>query len=354
MSLFFYPQTQNILYSYLFRSTVRIANRLLSEMLEFRNKLLVPISTIILLVCSMPTRSYAQIDSTYIASFGQRYSIQTYFGSNFTSLTQILDNDQETTYMPNAPYSIGLGLSWGKSSIGFGYGFPFMRDKKKGDTKSNTLAFQYHYYGRNFIADVSYQDYKGLYTETENKDNVHFYPDIHIKQYGVLWQYVFNGKKLSYRAAFNQTERQLKSAGSFLLGGGATYNTLKAETSLNLNEKNYIKNAQLGINAGYGYTWVVSKYVYVSGTLSLGFNLGSEYMGNFNLDKVRIYPSVYPRIAFGYNQDSWSLRLSAINNLTHISFTKAEKLSFMTGNIQISFIKRFGDIPIPALAKYLK
>ncbi len=295
---------------------------------------------------------YAQIDSAYVGSFGQKYSVQTFFGSNFTGLLQVIDNDEETMYMPNAPFSVGLGLSWGKSSIGFGYGFPFMRDPKKGKTKTNMFSFQYHYYGRRFIADIFFQDYKGLYTEDKDKDEVYyFFPDIRVTQYGALWQYVFNGKKLSYRAAFNQTERQLRSAGSFLLGGGATYNILKAQTSLDLNEKNTINNIQLGINGGYGYTWVINNRVYVSGSLSLGVNIGTEYMDDFALENIKAYPSVYPRIGFGYNHDSWSLRLSAINNLNHISYTKHEKLSFMTGNIQLTFIKRFGDIPV--LSRYL-
>lgn len=324
-------------------------------MLKPGNKLLVTLSIISLLICSTNAYSQTQVDSTYIGAFGQRYSIQTFFGSNFVGLIHTLDNDLETTYMPNAPFAIGLGVSWGKSSIGFGYGFPFMRDPKKGKTKTNMLSFQYHYYGRKFIADVFFQDYKGLYTEDEDKSEVyHFFPDIHVTQYGALWQYVFNGKKLSYRAAFNQTERQLKSAGSFLMGGGATYNVLKAQTSLDLNEKNTINNIQIGINGGYGYTWVANKRIYLSGTLSVGINIGKEYMDKFNFKDLDIYPSVYPRIGFGYNHDTWSLRLSAINNLTHISLTDKEKLSFMTGNIQLTFIKRFGDIPIPALKKYLK
>lgn len=320
-------------------------------MLKSAAKLFVFFTTIIFSSFSEQSYSRAQVDSTYIGSFGQRYSVQIYTGSNFTNLLHEIGN-KETIYMPNAPYAVGLGLSWGKSSIGFGYGFPFMRDKAKGDTKTNMLSFQYRYYGRKFIADLFFQDYKGLYTEDEDKEDVYyFFPDIHVTQYGAVWQYIFSGKKLSYRAAFNQTEKQLKSAGSFHLGGGTFYSRLKAESTFDLNEQNRINNIQIGMNGGYGYTWVINKHVYMSGSLSVGVNIGKEYMDKFNFKDLDAYPTIYPRVAFGYDHDTWSLRLSAMNNLTRISHTQKENMSFMTGTIQLTFIRRFGDIPV--LSKYL-
>lgn len=327
-------------------------------MLRSANRLITILVIVLISSFTVLSYSHAQVDSTYIGKFGQRYSVQVYSGNNFTGLYHIRGNDTETVYMPNTPVAIGLGLSWGKSSIGFGYGFPFMRDKKKGDTKSNMFSFQYHYYGNKFIADLFFQDYKGLYTEDEKNDEVYyFYPDIRVTHYGALWQYVFNSKKMSFRAAFNQAELQLKSAGSFLLGGEAFYNILRAQTTFNLNEKNRINNVQVGVSGGYAYTWVINRRLYLSGVLSVGVNVGTEYMDKFNLRSLSIYPSVSPRVAFGYNHDSWSLRLSTIYNTSYISYSEKDKMTFITGNLELTFIKRFGDIPIlskvPLLSKFM-
>ena len=291
--------------------------------------------------------AYAQVDSTYIGSFGKRYGIHTYFGQGFVALSQETGPNDDITYRPNIPISLGVGVSLGKSSIGFSYGFNFLRDKKRGDTKTNMLSFQYRYYLPKFIADVYFQDYKGLYTENDRENEIYnIYPDIKVTQYGVLWQYIFNGKKMSYRAAYNQTERQLKSAGSFHLGGAAYYNYLKADSSLTINEANKLNNIQIGLNGGYGYTWVPKKNFYISGSVSLGLNVGAEYIENFNFRKMKIYPSVYPRMVMGYNKDTWSVRLSAMNNRVVISYTDEKVMSFNTGSLQVTFIKRFGDIPI--------
>lgn len=304
-------------------------------------------------ICQLAVRG--QVDSTYISSLGKRYGIYTYFGESFIALSQENKQGEDVVYRPNAPFSLGIGVSWGKSSLGFSYGFDFMRDKKRGDTKTNMLAFQYHYYSPKFIADIYFQDYKGLYTEDDKDDEVfYYYPDIRVTQYGALWQYVFDGKKMSYRAAYNQTEKQLKSAGSFHLGGGAYYSHLQADSSLVVNEPNEpnkLNNIQIGLSGGYGYTWVASKNFYVSGSISVGVNMGAEYVNKFNFHKMKVYPSVYPRMVIGYNKDTWSLRMTAMNNRIVVSYTDDQWTSFNTGSIQITFVKRFGDIPILSKAE---
>ena len=304
--------------------------------------------SVFILFLTLCSYCLAQVDSTYIGSFEQPYSVQVYSASNFMALNHEIGNDSEgTTYMSNAPFALGLGASWGKSSFGFSYGFNFMRNRKKGNTKTNSLAFQYRYYGQKFIADLIFQDYKGLYVEDEKKDETYYlYPDIHIKQYAALWQYIFNNKKFSYRAAFNQTERQLKSAGSFQLGGGIYYNRLKVDTTFVLNEKRKINNIQLGINGGYTHTWVIKKNYYISGSISAGVNVGTEYISKFNLDNIKVYPNIYPRMAMGYNHDSWSLRFSVAANRTYVSFSEKERFGFDTGSFQFTFIKRLGKAPI--------
>lgn len=157
---------------------------------------------------------FSQVDSTYIRSFSQELSLKVYFIDKYTLLSLKSGNDSdEITYEPNSPYGIGLGFSYKGYSLSGAYGFGFMRDKRKGKTKA--ADFQYHYYGRKFVMDLYFQKYRRFFTESNEKYKL--FPDIRLKQYGCFSQYVFNGNKFSYEAAFDQNKKQLKSSGSFLL-----------------------------------------------------------------------------------------------------------------------------------------
>lgn len=287
------------------------------------------------------TVCYAQVDSTYIQPYSHELSIKPHVYRKFTSLTHEIDDNNEITYIPNSPVSMGLGVTYKNYSLSGGYGFGFMRDKDKGKTK--VLDFQYHYYGRKFIADIFFQQYKGFYTEDEKNDVVSIYPDIKVIQYGVFGQYVFNNKKFSYRAAFNQSEKQLKSAGSWQLGGGIYYNEIRSDSTLQLNEYNRIRNYQFSVSGGYVYNWIIKKKFYVSGGISVGFNLGIENTTDFK--KVEISPSVFPRISTGYNADDWSIGISAVINRIYVTNSKSLKMIFDTGTLQLSYVKRFDVAP---------
>jgi len=307
------------------------------------DKKLILTKYIILAFCLVSSIAcHAQADSTYIQPYSHELSIKPHVYYKFTSLTHEIDDNNEITYMPNSPVSLGLGVTYKNYSISGGYGFGFMRDKERGKTKA--LDFQYHYYGRKFIADIFFQQYKGLYEEeNDEKDIYKIYPDIKVVQYGIHGQYVFNNKKFSYRAAFNQSERQLKSAGSWQLGGGIYYNEIHSDSTLYLNEYKRIRNYQFSISGGYVYNWVINKHVFVSGGVSVGANFGIENTTNFK--KVTISPSVFPRIAAGYNADDWTISMSFVVNRMYVTRTSSVKMIFDTANMQMSFIKRFDIAP---------
>lgn len=282
----------------------------------------------------------AQVDSTYIQPYEHELSVKPHVYYKYTSLTHEIDDNNEITYMPNSHVSLGLGITYKNYSISGGYGFGFMRDKDRG--KTAIFDFQYHYYGRKFIADVFFQRYKGFYTE-QNDEVFTLYPDISIIQYGVFGQYVFNNKKFSYKAAFNQSEKQLKSAGSWQLGGGIYYNQVRSDSTLQLNQYKRLRNYQLSVSGGYVYNWIISKNFYLSGGVSVGFNIGTENLSSFK--KVEISPSVFPRISTGYNAEDWSIGFSVVVNQIYVANSKLLKMTLNTGTMQMSYTKRFSVAP---------
>lgn len=297
---------------------------------------------IIIFALLLSQYSFSQVDSSYVGFYEHPLSVRTYFQDKFTALSHQRENErEETSYRPNAPYGIGLGIAYKNISLSGAYGFDFMRDKNRGKTKS--MDFQYHYYGQKFIYDIFFQHYKGLFTEPQD-EKYDLYPDIKLVQYGVFSQYVFNDKKFSYSAAFNQSQKQLKSAGSFLLGGAAYYNTASSDSSIVFNGGHRLKNWQFGVNGGYAYTWAASKRFFISLSMTVGVNMGIENIDD-RKSKVKVYPSLFPRFSMGYNHDTWSVGFSGVNNRVYILYTNPSKMAFDTGALQFNVIKRFGRAP---------
>lgn len=304
---------------------------------------------IVLWLLLLSVNIYAQ-DSTYVSKFNDNFSISISGYNKFTNLQQEFDNADDISYKPNNPVGIGFSLSWKGTSLSFGYAFDFMRDKDKGRTTSTD--FQYHYYGRKVILDFFFQKYKGFYREIENEkksddDDITIHPDISVIQYGLFGQYVFNGKRFSSSAAFNQNEIQRKSTGSFLLGGGIYYNRLKTDYSLIFDDKSQrLTNFQMGINAGYSYSWVIKKRFYASVSASVGLSLGSEGVDRFLKDKLEAYPVLFSRVGLGYNANNWSLGVSFIINRVYVGQTADAKISLESGIMKLTFSKRLETIPI--------
>ena len=282
----------------------------------------------------------AQYDSTYIIPPDQELTAGIYSYYQFTMMTQETGND-EIVYQPNSPVGMGLSVSYKRLSLSGGMGLNFLRDPERGKTK--IIDFQYHIYGRRFILDLFFQNYKGFYKE-EDEYTIIIYPNLRLVQYGIFGQYIFNNRKFSYRASFNQSERQLRSAGSFQLGGGFYYNQISSDSSLVINEQQHrLNNYQFSISGGYIYTWIIKKNFYATIGVSVGLNLGTETMEN--LKNIEVSPSMFPRISMGYNGRNWSLGMSFVMNRMYVSWKDESNLLFDTGYGQIAFIRRFDVIP---------
>lgn len=308
---------------------------------------------VILLIFTFSNYGHTRPDSLYIEPFSQKFAVQAYTEKNLLILNDEYTESYNRTYSSNNPMNLGLGLTINNTiiSVGYGYGFDFMRDKSKGKTKS--FDFQLHNFGQKYTFDIYIQKYKGFYMEEDkNRDQFILCPDLQIIRYGINTQYVFNNKKFSYKAAFNQSEKQLKSAGSFLVGIGAYYTIIESDSSLVINDKSRFKNFQFGISGGYAYNWVINKRYFISGSITTGINVGNESIDRIGKDKLEVYPIIVPRFATGYNTDKWSIGVSFHGNITFPALSDERNISIMSGNVQLKYIRRLEYIPI--LSKIFK
>jgi len=289
---------------------------------------------ILLLLFFVQYSAIAQIDSTFIGSFEQNFSAKIYGGYDFTLLTHRYLSQPTETYMPHVPPYIGFGATWKGIGGSFSSGFEFINPDKKRE-RSKYLDLQFHFYGKKFVFDFFGQTYKGL--SIKEDANQHFCSDIKLMEFGGLVQYNFNYKHFSYRAAFDQTEMQLKSSGTPLVNLAFYYTKVNADILFTEEKVNSKQHYLFGAGAGYAYTWVFKKNYFASGSFSLGLNASIDDLNK----KLGFCPTFFPRVATGYNAKEWSIGLSAQYNLIYMSFTKTDKLGMGTLNGQVTFIKRF-------------
>lgn len=255
------------------------------------------------------------------------------------------DSSFEREYLPNNPFSLGFGISIYNTVLSGSYGYPFDFTVEKDLGKTKIFDFQIHNYSKKFVADVFVQKYKGFYMSEQGIKGYKICPDLEIKQYGAFGQYVLNHKKFSYKAAFNQSERQLKSAGSILLGVGIYYSKVESDSSFIYNDKNSMPNFQFGISGGYAYTWIPKQNYFVSGSVTTGIHFGYEKVEHFGKKKLEVYPTVFPRIAVGYNTEDWSLALSYISNMVFPVFLDKQSINLSAGTFQLNYVRRIHTLP---------
>ncbi len=283
-------------------------------------------------------RVHAQVDSAYIASFPQEVALGAFTKFNLVGLNYEAGDETLVSYAPNSPVGLGLSFAYKGFSFRGSYGFDFMRDPKLGKTK--IIDFQTHYHGRKFILDLYVQDYKGMYAENDKAELTGIHPDIRLVQYGASWQYVFNHRRFSYRAAFNSSERQLQSAGSFQAGAGVYYNYVSSDTSLAAAGLSTLNSYRLSLLGGYAHTWVIKKNIQVLAGASVSVNLMAENFREMLTSNLQVRPGIQSRVAASYNGDTWTVGLSAAFNMVWLSRHDDVSMMLNVGNSKVFFIKR--------------
>ena len=161
------------------------------------------------------------------------------------------------------------------SSVGFwvgyrGTGFSFAKSLTKNAGRYYSVSSTGTKYGFNFrLRRFNTQDAKFSATDYENGQTTGKY-DTDVKMPSPVWirsvyingYYVFNGRRYSQAAAYNQSVIQRRSAGSFLVGAtwyqsSFDYADIKNVLFMIIGHGIYrVKVHQANLGIGYGYNWV--------------------------------------------------------------------------------------------------
>jgi hypothetical protein len=290
-----------------------------------------------LLILASEKTAAQKIDSTYIKSYPQKMWITGYVSTN-----SFLLGYENNNFTPNYPINAGVGIGIRNTMVNLSVGHSILplKGSKYGKTKS--LDFQLHNYGRYLLVDAYYQKYKGFYTE--NNKEIKLFPDLSVQQIGAEATYIFNGDQFSAKAAFEQSEKQMLSAGSFLMGGGAYWHRIiTGPEIMTKNNDLAFENLQLGVNIGYAYSWRIDNNWLVTGMASVGSNFGNEIEALKN-SKIKIYPTALARASSTYQKNDWSVSFSFLINNKLIYSQSGNSFSLTSLNMQLAYVKQLDHI----------
>lgn len=297
--------------------------------------------------------------SLYIQQFSDRFYLKPILTVRNLDL-KIQDRDGNSghiTYGPTTNTYLGLGLYMFKLSVELSLRLPVDDKDVERYGKTNAFDFQSNIYSKRWGADIAYQDYEGFYVKnpeslfpTWDKDGP--FPqrsDLEAVNFQLNGFYIFNHNKFSYRSSFIQADKQLKSAGSFLLGATLGIFKFEADSALVPGDSDVLQEEQikagrfaiLGLLPGYTYNFVIKDF-YLNLSFSAGpANVWTKYKTDTDVatdSKVR--PIVGVRAAFGYNSQRFFCGFSMVSQSISYDVDKLD-INGQTGNAKLFFGYRF-------------
>jgi hypothetical protein len=266
-------------------------------------------------------------DPAYIREFPATVTVRTILGEKISGFS-LVDNKQggALDYRPNNILGLGLGVTLRGLSINFSSRLPFHNDKENEFGKTSQLDIQVHRYRGKFALDFYFQQYRGYHLRDSSDvsrvigpTDFPYFPDMRNTTVGATGLYVFNGKRFSLRAPIDQQDWQVRSAGSWLLGGSVFTHLIgnKDKTIIPpyLKEPEFMAGSQVQkitnygvtVNGGYGYNFIFKRHWFTAILADVGVGLGyseiTDQAGSAH--KVGLQFNADARFAFGYNSTRW-------------------------------------------------
>ncbi len=213
----------------------------------------------------------AKMDSNTIKQYIQGFHQQIHLKiSQSTDIENLSQSSGQVNYLlsPNNSSITRLNFTYRFISFNLRFIAKFIPGNNdiltKGNTISNGLGFNFAH--RQFFTQLSYHKTQGYYLENSPDfvpgwrpgDNYLQFPDLQYKEYNATFFYSSN-PLFSYNALINQTERQLKSVGTWLPGISIRNYIIDNQGSSNGSSSQRSNNFEYMLSAGYQYTKVINK-----------------------------------------------------------------------------------------------
>lgn len=301
--------------------------------------------------------TYRNSDTAYIEYYDE-FSIHLYSVMYHNTFSL---NDYETNssvnYKPVRSPSLGIGISKYGFTLNLSNDFKIIKqsEEKYGETKKFDIKLSFIY--KKMWFSGFYSRYKGYYIDNSKDYNFQLTDgkrpqrdDIKTYGYNISYMHVFSSQKFSLNSAYSLTQKQVKSAGSFLLGVGFGGTSIKGDSSLIPNsvknkfdphlDSHEIFQQLYMISGGYSYNLVFLKHLNFNITTTLGAAVSSSdlktddprYQTNNHFD---FSPNIAIMSALSYVRARFysGMNVKINNSLAETGNKTGIKTIFMSGQI---------------------
>lgn len=274
-------------------------------------------------------------------------------------ITDLPAKNKRLMYKSNSPYALGLGAYIFEVGLELTAAIPLDSKSKEIYGNSDAKDLQVNVFAKRWGLEMFRQKYTGFYIVDPTlkiPDNTP-YPqraDIRTSNTGLTWSYIFNHKKFSLRSTQNFAERQIKSAGSFILYTAiAGFKTRGDSAIVGETYRDYygvnakimeIKSTMFSIVPGYTYNFVYKNF-FLTGALAIGpshnwLKYRAEDGTSTNDIEFRAY--FVTRVAIGYSNDRFFTGLSFGSQGGNMKFDSIQ-LTSSSGTFKLLFGYRFRE-----------
>lgn len=262
---------------------------------------------LLLLLCATAALP-AQYDSTFVETFASKTRVNGGLRYRDNSAS-FLVGETETLRLSNKGLALRLGgrYKW----LGYTFSIPVSDLGTASDFgRGRSLGLNLQFYRDKFYLNANGRRTTGFEQRRINEEVV-FREDIRFYNVLLFGFRVLNSKYFSLGSSFKQQSRQLKSTGSFLLGGAVNRQILQADSLRlpfrSMGEVNINRYAQskLTVGVGYAHTFVIAKHFFVTPLAVAGpeirFITYDPVLGSREIERNRVSVRVRGRLALGYN-----------------------------------------------------
>lgn len=244
---------------------------------------------------STKRKKTSYLDTNYVQRYNDRLIVslfQSYRYYNMDISQKIMSDTgalSKLLYKTHSNHSTGFGIEYDKISFSIGWKSPVTEndEKSKGITKTFNLAFSLN--GKKHRIETSYRSFTGFYDADLSKygiqasdSSVNYQdPGMNITETRGKFFWFFNKKRrFSYAAAYSNSQRQLKSAGTFLLISNLYGLTMHSDTGFipvpakpfygDHRNLNGFRSIGISLNPGFSYNLVLFKTIFANTTFSWG------------------------------------------------------------------------------------
>jgi hypothetical protein len=318
------------------------------------------VKKILLFLICIPSILLCQIDTNYIKKYPNTLTVKPYFDYK---INQFVLEDNVTGGIANYGTSqvprIGIGASYKWMSF-LASITPLVELDRERKGATQQMDIQWNVYLKAFSVDIHFQQYQGYFLENStdivnwNLEENSYYKreDLLTTSVGANIRYNFNHKIFSQKAVFSQTEKQLKSAGTF--SAGIRWNVLSIQADSlfapSKLEKEFI-NFDLdngtfydqGFGFGYSYSFVHKNWFanlsMMPFLLHQVFTFVTPDNTTHTLKSLQLI--VQWRGAIGYNSHQNYCGITFVSDQMRSRWKDAHDIGYNFANIKLFYARRF-------------